>query len=565
VFSSDRILALDIGTSRLVLAEFLAPRGGVPQLVRYGIGAYDTGASGEADSSAYIVAALRQVLRETQIRPAPLHLSISGQAVFPRFVKLPPVARDKVQQIIRYEAEQNVPGSIDEVVWDHQVLGSAEPDRELDVMLVAVKTETVTRLTDCVLAAGLEPEIVDVAPLAVCNTVRFNDPEMRGCVMVLNIGARSTDLIFVEEDRLFNRTIPVAGNAITQEIAREFDVGAEEAEALKRRHAFVGLGGVYAGPEDEVADRVSRVVRNVFTRLHAEVNRSISFYRGQQGGSPPSRVLLCGGSSRIPHLDTFLREKLKADVEYLNPFERISVGPGVSNERVQEDMHLLAEVAGLSLRRSLSCPVEINLLPPALRARQDLRRRMPFFAVAAAGVVLTVLAWGLFFHVMSGVQSGWNSRLASRKEHGQDLDRRLDGAQKALDDAQRDFNAVAALVDQRTRWIEWIEALHACMPAEGLWLRSLAPEELDGRLHIRISGRAFEDLLQAASTNRASGVVGFLEGLRRHPLFAPETSITELPAPAVDAYARDFTIRVALSTNATGAAAAPAAGREGAP
>ena len=233
MFDNKRMLALDLGASKLVLAEFSVLKDGELELTNYAIGALPTGADSEADSSSYIVKTLRQLMREHGIRPAPLYMSISGQAVFPRFVKLPPVARDKIMQIVRYEAEQNVPFPIEEVVWDYQLL-SGEEDDEVNVMLVAVKTDSVTRMTDCVVAAGIEPEVVDVAPMALYNAVRCNYPDLEGCAMVLDVGARCSNLIFMEGQRVFSRSIPVAGNTITQEIAKEFGVTTEEAEKLKR-------------------------------------------------------------------------------------------------------------------------------------------------------------------------------------------------------------------------------------------------------------------------------------------------------------------------------------------
>ena len=127
------------------------------------------------------------------------------------------------------------------------------------------------------------------------------------------------------------------------------------------------------------------------------MNRSINFYRSQQGGTPPATVLLSGGSSIIPYADTFFQEKLKVDVEYLNPFRQVVVGDGVDQDAVGGDMHLLAEAVGLGLRRSLSCPVEINLMPPDLVARKILRGRQPYFVVSAVSLVLIMLClWGSF-------------------------------------------------------------------------------------------------------------------------------------------------------------------------
>ena len=544
MFRSDRLLALDVGASKLVLAEFQATKSGVPQLMDYAIGTLDIGSDWEADTSAYIVSTIREMMREHRMRPAPLVMSISGQAVFPRYVKLPPVGRDKIMQMVHYEAEQNVPFPIDEVVWDYQLVSGLGTE-ELNVMLVAAKIENIKRLTDCVQAAGLEPEIVDVAPMALYNTVRYNYPGLEGCTMVLDIGARSSNLIFVEENRIFSRSIPVAGNAATQELMKEFEVGYEEAEELKHQHGFVALGGVYAGPDNKVADRVSRIVRGVVTRLHAEVSRSINFYRSQQGGNPPSRVFLAGGSSVLPHMDTFFREKLKVPVEALNPFANIPVNPNIDQDRITGDIQVLGEVAGLALRRSLTCPVEISLLPPDIVAMKTMRRRQPFFAMAALGVVLIMLCWWIYFLRM-------REMLGVRVEKVEDrvggLNAQAGRLQKVNNESlgvQAKADTLTSVIRLRTAWLDMLEAVRGAM-LDGMWLTGLETVIEGGNVTaVSISARGFldqlKDLSDATATEQFATRLGALE------CFTEETKITREPVVGSDDFAREFTIQAPLS------------------
>jgi type IV pilus assembly protein PilM len=536
--SKNRILALNIGASKLVIAEFSAGKTGMPELVNYGVGQLGIEPEKEVDSSAYVVSTIRDVMHRNGIRPSPLLMTVSGQAVFPRYVKLPPVTRDKISQIVQYEAEQNVPFPIEQVVWDYQLI-STDDDGSLNVMLAAVKIENVKRLTDCVQAAGLEPEIVDVATMALYNAVRYNYPDYDGCIMVLDIGARSSNLVFVEQDRIFSRSIPVAGNAITQELMKEFDLSFKDAEEMKLAHAFVAFGGVSAGPEGEVADRVSKIVRNVITRLHAEVNRSINFYRGQQGGKSPELVLLTGGSSVIPHTDTFFKEKLKINVEYLNPFVNISVGGGVPADRIAADMQLLGEVAGLALRRALKCPVEINLMPPDLVATSVFRRRQPFFALAAAGVVLILLCWMAYTYRTRHVRMRCVERVEQRIA---DLQKMSDSLKRVRDEkkgVEQKVESVLGVIAQRTQWIEILNTIHTCM-RDGMWMTSLQPVlNADGdaaQVEIKITG--FDDKLKTAP-GEPNAFEELRDKLRKSDVFTEKTEITAMPVPKSDAYSRE--------------------------
>jgi len=541
MFDRDRILALDLGASKIVLAEFQIGKGKEPVLLRYGIRPLEGEGGSDTDRLAFIVTAIRDVMREQQMRPAPMLMTVSGQAVFPRFVKLPPVGRDKLAQIIQYEAEQNVPFPMDEVVWDYQLVGGDEAD-ELNVMLVAAKIENIKRLTDCVQAADLEPEVVDVSPMALYNAVRYNHPDIDGCAMVLDIGSRSSNLIFIEENRIFSRSIPVAGNAITQELMKEFEIDFAAAETLKHEVGFVAFGGVFAGADDETADRASKIIRTVLTRLHAEVNRSINFYRSQQGGSSPAMVLLSGGTSMIAHVDTFFQDKLKVPVEFFNPFGRLSVSESVDTDQLNTDLQCMGEVVGLALRRSGSCPVEINLMPPELVALKVFRRRKPFFALSAAGIVLLMLCWCGYFFKAAGVYEARVASVEKRIEAFSKTERQLAQATAAREAAASRLAEVTGLVGSRSRWLELLEGVRNSMQ-QGMWVTAVTPVVVGDRIpRVDITLQAFSDRLKDDDMGTASERLR--NRLRSMPLFEDNSEI--ISEMAVGAYLRRFSIRLEL-------------------
>ncbi len=504
LFEKDRMLALDIGAGKVVLAEFRTDRQGGLELLNYGVDRLGGGHESETDRLAYIATAIRSLMRDHDFKPAPLYMTISGQTVFPRFVKLPPVAPDKVGQIIQYEAEQNVPFPIEEVVWDYQLLGTAV-DGEQNAMLVAAKIENIKRLSDAVIAAELEPDVIDVAPMALYNTVRYNYADLDGCSMLLDIGSRSTNLVFIDGEQVFSRSIPVAGFTITQEIMKGLDVSFEEAEALKCESAFVAFGGVYGGVEDERVEKVSKIVRNVLTRLHAEVNRSINFYRGKQGGQAPARLLLTGGSSVIPHIDTFFREKLKLDVEMLNPFRNVAVSDALDTEQVSNDVQLLGEVVGLGLRSALTCPVELNLISADLRAAKQMRKRQPFFILSAVGLALVMLCWWIFFHRMGAVISGTTVDVKQRIRDLDDRNAELARVLTQQELAKAKVSRLSSLVLERSRWLDLLETVYGQL-FDGMWVMGVRPvNEGGGLVAIEVDIYGFVDKLMEVAAEDGEG------------------------------------------------------------
>jgi len=388
----SRIVTLNIGASRAVLAEYAVKGKQGLTLAAYGsteLVGLDWEAEGSAE--AVLVPALRGLAQSAGIKPGPLALALNGQMVFPRFTKFPTVPADKLEELVQYEVEQEVPFPVDEIVCDHQFLGqTAEGDTA--AMIVAAKLEQVTKVTDAVAAAGFTPVVIDVGPMAVLNALKRSYPGLPGGTVVLDIGAKTTSLVLVENEKIYLRSIPVAGNAITKEIAQAFGCSMEEAEILKKERGYVALGGV-TEDADEISDRVSKIVRTVLTRLHAEILRSINFYRSQQGGSAPSRMFLTGGSAVLPQIDEFFHETLKIDVDFLNPFGGVEFGSKIDQTALETDAFTLAESAGLALRATDGATLTINLMPPALIEQAKAIKRIPFLAV---GAVAVLAALGLF-------------------------------------------------------------------------------------------------------------------------------------------------------------------------
>lgn len=546
-----RILALDIGASTIKLAEFNATRDGTVELMNFGVSSLGSDAASDAERGVLITTTIKELMHDCGIKPGPVLLSVSGQSVFSRFVKLPPVDKDKVYQIIAYEAQQNVPFPINEVVWDYQLIGRGEG--ELDVMLAAIKADIIIGLTDAVDQAGLQADLVDVAPMALYNAVRFNYNDTAGCTLAVDIGSRSTDLIFMEQGRVFIRSVPVAGNAITQQIMREFELSHEDAEEMKKAHAFVSLGGAYEEPKSEIAGKVSKIVRNVMTRMHAEIDRSIKFYRTQQGGMQPSLILLTGGSSTIPYLDTFLKEKLKVEVTDLNPFINVPVSQSIDTDYIGKHAHELAQVVGLALRNALTCPIEINLLPPKVVQEKDFRRRQPILVAAGMGLALLAGIWAVYY-----------GRVASSIDNKRDVVQQQVAALEQIEQPLRDIegetalyknrlNVLQSVSDNRGEWLRMLAEIQKALPQD-LWIVSIQPQRVtpveaatqEGLAvgHVKgvtVRGMGYIDKVQSPDYIRS-----FRDNLRQSAMFSDATEFISLPTPPSGEYTREFTLSIVL-------------------
>ena len=473
MLAGDHILALDIGAATVKVGEFQVGKTHGMRLTNFNYADLGIDPEHEENRKALIVSTIRNVIREKDIKATRVIFSVSGQSVFTRFVKLPPVDETKVVQIIQYEAQQNVPFPIDEVIWDYQLLGSGQ-EGELEVVLLAIKSDIIEDLKDGVESAGLRTDMVDVAPMALYNAVRYNEDEVEGCTMVVDIGARTTNLLFIERNRVFSRAIPIAGNAITQSIAAEFNVPFLEAEHMKRAKGFVALGGAFEEPPDEQQARISKIIRNVMTRLHAEIARSINFYRSQQAGSAPVRLLLSGGSSIIPYTDRFFQEKVQIPIQYFNPFRNVDIDPSISRDELARCAHFFGEVVGLGLRRMTECPLEVNLLPRSIRRRKQMEQKRPYFAGAAVALLLIPLCWLAYTQITASLKQQQLSGVRAEVERLESVNQDVSAEQARLQELKNKADQIASLVQQRSLWPEFFQDMNQRL-VPGVWIVSLNP------------------------------------------------------------------------------------------
>jgi len=233
---STRLISLNLGSQTIGLAEFRVQAHGGLVLVDYRLREILADPAGEGMGHAQIPVALREMMTELQVKRSRINYAVSGQSVFARFVKLPSVDEEKIERIISFEAQQNVPFPIDEVVWDYQLVGGGggEP---IQVVLVAIKVDLLDEINGAVEETGLYTSIVDIAPMALYNAFRYNYSDLSGCSLLVDIGARTTNLLFIEPAKVFSRSIPIGGSSITAAIAREFGEPFAAAESRVAIHA----------------------------------------------------------------------------------------------------------------------------------------------------------------------------------------------------------------------------------------------------------------------------------------------------------------------------------------
>ncbi len=470
-----RIVTLNLGSQSIELAEFRAqPPGG---LILCGYRSRDLLAdpAREAIRSTQVVAALREMMAELQIKGGPVNYTVAEESVFTRFIKLPPIDDEKIERIVSFEAAQNVPFPINEVVWDYQLIGGG-PREQIQVILVAIKADLLDRINGAVEETGLRTSIVDLATMALYNAFCHNYSDLSGCSLLVDIGARTTNLLFIEPGKIFARSVPIGGSSVTSAIAKEFNEPFAAAEFRKKRADFTGLAGVATGAASPDADaaRVSNIMRSTMMRLHAELLRSISHYCTQQQGKPPERVFLSGGGASMPMIREFFHEKLQLPLEFFDPLRKVAIADSMGLEAISQSKHLLGEPVGLALRAANSCPMELNLCPASVVRRQALEKRRPFLFAAAACFILGLVGWGTYYARGADIIRGRAGQIQEKVIALRQIESQANEVRQRTAALDRLATPLITAINDRSFWPQILEELNARLPTENIWITELA-------------------------------------------------------------------------------------------
>ena len=492
------IAVINLGSQRVSGAVFSKTAGGDLILKRYDIVEMDGDPSVDVSRLPQLKVAIYELSSKLKLKGQQVWYSVAGHTVFTRFVKLPPVAKDKVDQIVEFEAKQNVPFPIDEVAWDYEFV-TPEGSLETEVVLVAMKADSLNEMHEQVVDAGLKGVGVDLAPAALYNSFRYNYPDADEPVLIVDLGARSTNLVFVEPERFFARNLLVGGATVSNAVAKEFGVSFAEAEAQKIAQGFVALGGAVEDHPDESINAMSKVMRNAVTRLHAEVLRTINYYRSQQGGSAPKRVLLAGGGAATGFIADFFAEKLKLPVEMFDGLRGVQLDRGVDEAQARFAAPCMGELVGLALRGIGSCPCELEIVPDAIFAARDASRRAPSLIMAGICLFAALGASILWCQkAEAAIDERYNSILAEGTQL-QQLGRSisaLDQQQKALTSRSQQLEQI---VKERSWWVRLLNDLNTQFSNDVMWLTVIEPLKDGKALTASLWGNN-EDSSAAAAT-----------------------------------------------------------------
>ena len=462
----------------------------------------------EAEPEVIVREAIEQFLSRNDLTNDRVAMSVAGQSGLARFIKLPPVESKKIPDIVKYEARQQIPFSLEDVVWDYQQLtGGSEEDGfalEPEVGLFAMKRDQVARALQPLEDAGIEVDYIQLAPLAVYNYVCFDrmedlhsrkyDPtNPPASTVVISLGTDTTDLVVTNGFRVWQRNIPIGGNHFTRALSKELKLTFVKAEHLKRN-----------ATQADDPKAVFQAMRPVFSDLLAEIQRSLGYFTSIDKTAKIGDVIALGNGMKLPGLQKYLSQNLEQEVKPIEEFKNLSGGSATARSQFKENLLSFAVAYGLCIQGLGKSELRTNLLPEEIVLTRLIRAKKPW-AVAGVAAILLGLTFNYFSHVSawSDTQSEDMTRAETQATNvsttASTYKEKSESIRSAFESIKQTGESLVSNVEGRLLWLEMLKGLNAAMPKDERPVeeRKETRDDISGRneLHITaLDGRYFEDL-----------------------------------------------------------------------
>ena len=432
----------------------------------------------EADPEQLVKEALETFLSRNKLKYDRVTMSVSGQSGLARFFKPPPVEAKRLPDIVKYEARQQIPFPLEEVVWDWQQLAGGQEVEgfalEAEVGLFAMKREQVFKSIRPFALAAIELELIQLAPLCIYNFVthdllndaqgEFDPSDPPESWIVLSMGTDTTDLVITNGYRVWQRSIPLGGNHFTKQLTKELKLTFAKAEHLKRN-----------ARQAEDPKTVFQAMRPVFNDLVTEVQRSIGYFQNIDRKAKIGKVIVLGNTTKLPGLQQYLSKNLGYDVVDYQTFRRLGGEEVVNSPAFKDNLLGYGVCYGLCLQGLNHGKLSTNLLPREILTQRLVREKKPW-TLAAVGALLLACSLNFFFRYntwytvnpdrtidgtswkeatggVSGVKNKSKGYVETDDKHKSDLQ-----LLKSLGDE------TASNSDRRLSWMELLAAIHAGLP-----------------------------------------------------------------------------------------------------
>lgn len=234
-------------------------------------------------------------------------VSLPEEKGFLRLIQVPKIKKGEIDNIVRWEIENNVPVPLDQLIFDYEIAESDNQLDHLDVLTVAFTKASVDSYLKIFKGAGLSVLALEHEAQSLTRAL-LDDSQITESKIILDIGRTRTGIVIISGGEIvFTTTLELGGINLEENIQKELKVDQAKSLELKKE---VGLNKNFEG------GKLFSALAPVISALSEELKRVLEFYRTHSHHLHSSSLdvkglVLAGGDSSLPGLDAYLATILK--------------------------------------------------------------------------------------------------------------------------------------------------------------------------------------------------------------------------------------------------------------
>ena len=331
----EEVIGLDIGEESIKITEVDTSWGKIGlnnlQILKTPKGLVKDGELIDLDG---LASTIEQALDDGEFDANKVVTAVSGEQVISRTVEVPSLDENQLKETVRWEAEDQLPVEIDEVVLDYELLGETS-NGQYQLLLIAIKKNLINKYLELFNKLDLIPVAIETEPIAIARTV--DKLYLSPTICVIDVGVKTTDISIVSKDKLlFSRTVSMGGQSITNEVSKAHNLTLEEAEKYKKEN------NLFTEAEPNF------ILKNLTTAIY----RSLDYFQVKNTNNDIEKIVLTGGGANLTGFGRHLTQEFGVKVEPLGLSDRLSIkNNNLSGYDLDEAAQLLGVSIGLSLRK----------------------------------------------------------------------------------------------------------------------------------------------------------------------------------------------------------------------
>lgn len=415
-------------------------------------------------------------------------INVAGQDVIVRRITVPKQKKkEELDESILWKIREDLSVDPADVTWGYFVLGDSSIPGSIDVFLAAAKLEVIYGLLDLVRAAGLEPFAINVDPIALYNTLKYNGYlEEDKTIGLVHIGYENTVLLFIRGGKIvLSCEMQISTKTYVESISRFLDLPREVAEEV-----------MYEGPGSRVEEEAFRdTIESLNDRFVGNLERNFQGILPE--GEKVDKWVLSGGGAYITGLPEYIKEKFEGEVEILDPFRELEYE---AEEGIGDRPAIYSVAIGLAIAY-FEKESSVNILPAEELEVIEEISLVPHIVLSAVILIALLLIMG----VVSVFQSRKIAQLEKDKkallEQKVVLERKANeirGIKKQIEEVRGKIEVIKNLSRDRARYVQIMDEINRLIPYD-TWLLGITEKGVN---KLEIEGETGSNLILAQFMNR---------------------------------------------------------------